>query len=151
SRPIQVVHSDLPTNNFNQLFANLADDASGARREQVYAAAVGGSMFARLLPPRTVTIATTFNAIGFLDHRPQTEIPDYILPMGPSRPRPGVAVSPEERDAFARQAAEDLVSFYRARADETVPGGKLLVASFGVNENHRACDGIYDVLNDSLV
>jgi hypothetical protein len=71
--------------------------------------------------------------------------------MGPGRPRPGVGVSQEERDAYAHQAAEDLIHFYRARADEIVPGGKLLVASFGVDENHRACDGPYDVLNDSLV
>jgi hypothetical protein len=98
-----------------------------------------------------VTIATTFNAIGFLDHRPQAEIPDSILPMGPGRPRPGAAVSEETRDAYASQAAEDLIHFYRARADETVPGGKLLVASFGVDERHRCCDGLYDVLNDSLV
>jgi hypothetical protein len=55
-RPIPVVHSDLPTNNFNQLFVNLAAaDAEVSPRAQVYAAAVGGSMFGPLMPPQTVT------------------------------------------------------------------------------------------------
>jgi hypothetical protein len=151
-QPIQVVHSDLPTNDFNQLFVNLA--AAGPARSphaQVYSAAVGGSMFEQLLPPATVTCATTFNAIGFLDHPSEVEIPDFILPMGPGRPRPGVAVSDEVRNAYAHQSAEDLTRFYRARADETVPGGKLLVATFGANECYRCCDGIYDVLNDALL
>jgi gibberellin A4 carboxyl methyltransferase len=152
SRPIQTIHGDLPTNNFNQLFVNLAAaDLSSASRSQVYSMAVGGSMFEQLLPPGTVNIAMTFNAVGWLDRLPQAEIADYIMPMGPSRQRPGVAVTEEARRLFANQAADDLVRFYRARAEETVSGGKLLNASFGADEHHRACDGIYDVLNDALL
>jgi hypothetical protein len=44
-----------------------------------------------------------------------------------------------------------LVRFYRARAAELVSGGKLLVASFGVNERYRCSDGIYDLINDALL
>jgi gibberellin A4 carboxyl methyltransferase len=151
-RPIQTIHSDLPTNNFNQLFASLAAaDLSSASQLPVYSMAVGGSMFEQLLPPGMVTIATTFNAIGYLDRQPQAEIADYILPMGPRRQRLGVTVTEEARKIFANQADDDLVRFYRARADETVSGGKLLVASFGADEHHRCCDGLYDVLNDALL
>src|SRR5262245_61986979 len=71
-RPIQTIYSDLYSNNFNQLFLNLA--AGEATQEQVYAAAVGGSMFQQLLPPQTVSIATTFNALGWLDRRPDVGI-----------------------------------------------------------------------------
>ncbi len=151
ARPIQTVHSDLPTNNFNQLFLNLSGAPPRGCHEQVYSSAVGGSMFQQLLPSQTVTIATTFNAIGYLECRPQTDIASYILPMGPGRSRPGVTVSAAEKRAYADQAAEDLINFYRARAEEINAGGALLVASFGTGERYRCCDGLYDVLNDALL
>jgi gibberellin A4 carboxyl methyltransferase len=151
-RPIQIFHSDLPTNNFNQLFASLgAVDPSFSPQARVNSAAVGDSMFEQLLPPRMVTIATTFNALGFLERRPQAEIPDYILPMGPGRPRPGVSVTSEARNVFANRAGDDLIRFYRARAEETVAGGKLLIATFGADEHYRCCDGLFDLLNDALL
>ncbi len=151
ANPIQVVFSDLPTNNFNTLFVNLARAGWTGSDAQVYSAATGGSMFRQLMPRETVTVATTFNALGFLDHRPDVEIPNYILPMGPSRPRPGVEVADSIRKAYAAQAATDLIAFYRARADELLPGGRLLAASFGIGERYRCCDGIYDVLYDALL
>jgi hypothetical protein len=151
-RPIQTVHSDLPTNNFNQLFANLFPGGQRVFAESdVYSAAVTGSMYDQLLPANTVSVATTYNAIGFLNERPAAPVPNFILPMGPGRPRPGVDISPEARESFAAQAHADLVRFYTARAAELMPGGKLLVATFGANEQYRACDGIYDVLNDALL
>jgi gibberellin A4 carboxyl methyltransferase len=151
-RPIQTIHSDLPTNNFNQLFVSLAAaDLCTGSQWAVYSMAVGGSMFEQLVPPETLTIATTFNAIGYLDRQPQAEIADYILPMGPRRQRLGVTVTEEARNIFANQADSDLIRFYRARADEIISGGKLLVASFGADEYHRCCDGLYDVLNDALL
>ena len=151
-RSIQTIHSDLPTNNFNQLFANLHPGGNSVfAAPDVFSAAVSGSMFDQLLPSNSVAVASTFNAIGFLNQRPATPVPDYILPMGPGRPRPGVDVSPEARQAYAAQARDDLVRFYEARAAEMITGGKLLVASFGSSERHRACDGIYDVVNDALL
>ncbi len=151
-RPIQTVHSDLPTNNFNQLFANLYPGGEPPFSEpDVFSAAVGGSMFDQLLPANTVTVATTFNAIGFQSRRIAVSLPDYILPMGPGRPRPGVDVAMEARQSYRAQAREDLARFYNARAAELIPGGKLLIACFGADERFRACDGLYDVLNDSLL
>jgi gibberellin A4 carboxyl methyltransferase len=151
-RPIQTVHSDLPTNNFNQLFANLYPIGQPVfPGPDVFSAAVGGSMFDQLLPPNTVAVASTYNAIGFLNRRPAVSLPDYILPMGPGRPRPGVDVALEALQTYAAQAREDLARFYSARATELVPGGKLLVASFGIDERYRTCDGLYDVLNDALL
>jgi gibberellin A4 carboxyl methyltransferase len=152
SRAIQTIHSDLPVNNFNQLFANLCPAGQPAFAfPDVFSAAVAGSMYEQLLPAKTVAVATTFNAIGWLDRLPDVAIPDYILPMGPGRPRPGVRVSPEARQAVAAQAKADLRRFYSARAAEMVPGGKLLVASFGSGDGARTCDGLYDVLNDALL
>ena len=151
-RTFLTVHSDLPTNDFSQLLQALgAKDTSVLGDENVYSAVVGGSMFDQLLPSRSTHIAMTFNAIGFLSRRPLDELPGYILPNGPSAVRGVGAVSDIERTAFATQALSDLNSFLRARSEELVPGGKLLIQVFSVGDTHRTCDGIYDVLNDAVL
>lgn len=152
ARPIQTIHSDLPTNDFSELFLHLAPpDGDVWETDNVFSAAVGGSMFDQLLPPGSVTVATTFNAIGFLSRRPVERLADYILPNGPSQ-RGGVgAVSGADRTAFAAQARADVTAFATARAAELVPGGKLLVQVFGAGDERRTCDGIYDVLNDAVL
>lgn len=151
TRPIQTIHSDLPTNDFSELFKRLRPEGRSVFGEAVQSAAVGGSMYDQLLPPRSVHFATTFNAIGFLGARPLDRLPGYILPNGPSRLRGVGAVAEAEHAAFEQQAARDLEAFLTARSAELVPGGKLLVEVFGAGAEHRTCDGIYDVLNDALL
>ncbi|WP_372574455.1 hypothetical protein [Ruegeria jejuensis] len=151
-RPIRTIHSDLPTNDFTDLFALLNPEAGSAfADDHVYSSAVAGTMFRQLLPPASVQMAMTFNAIGFLSRRPLDRLPGYILANGPSALNPVGHVSTAERAAFAQQADADLRSFARARAAELVPGGKLLIEVFGAGETLRTCDGIYDVLNDAVL
>jgi hypothetical protein len=151
-QPVQTIYNDLGSNNFNQLFANLEE----ARRDRlfsagVYSSAVGGSFYEPLLPPGTVHLATSFNAIHWLDRLPEVAMPDSVTYRRPHPPRPGNIVSPEATAAFSRQAEHDLVRFLECRARELVPGGKLLLA--GPGDSHQACiaDGIRDVLNDACL
>ena len=152
SGAIRTVHSDLPTNDFSQLFLKLRTEA-GQRSlgENVFPSAVAGSMYEQLLPSNTVSFASTFNAIGFLSRRPVPELPNYILPNGPSEISGKEMVSDELKSAFSRQASEDVASFLKVRAAELVTGGKLLVQVFGCTDDARTCDGIYDVLNDAVL
>jgi len=152
--PIQAFFDDLPTNDFNHLFRNLFDGSTPALRgPEIYTAALGGSAFGRLVPSCSLHVATTFNAIGFLERKPDAPLPGYILPMGPGprAPRKGVGVTDAEREPFARQAARDLEQFYGARAEELARGGKLLVPVSGRNESTSTSFGIYDVLSDALL
>jgi gibberellin A4 carboxyl methyltransferase len=152
SRPILTVHSDLPTNDFSTLFTDLRPDGPSVFGDpEVFSCAVGGSMFDRLLPPASLHLAFSFNAIGFLSRRPLERLPGYILPNGPSRIRGVGTVTEAERRIFSTQASRDVASFLRARAAELVPGGKLLIEVFGAGETLRTCDGIYDVLNDAVL
>jgi hypothetical protein len=151
-QPLQPVFSDLASNDFNQLFANLEE----ARRTRlfaagVYPAAVGGSFYGPLLPPGTVHLATCFNAIQFLDRLPDVPVPDFIAYRRPHSSRPGLAVSPEVTAAFRRQAEQDLVRFLECRAQELVPGGKLLLSSPGDTDEASVGDGFGDVLNDACL
>jgi hypothetical protein len=151
-QPVQTIYSDLATNNFNQLFANL-DEARrrGVFATDVYPSVVGGSFYSRLLPPGTVQLATSFNAIHWLDRLPAVRLLDGVVYRRPNPRRSGPALAPEVTAAFTRQAERDLVRFLDHRARELVPGGKLLLATPGDTEECRLSDGIADVLNDACL
>lgn len=152
SRPVETVHSDLPTNDFSTLLRTLRPDGRSVfGQERIYSSIAGGSMYDQLRPDQSVHFATTFNAIGFLSRRPVDTLPGYILPNGPSRTRANGFVSQEDQDAFAAQARQDVAAFLSARARELVPGGKLLVQVFGAAGEVRTCDGLYDLLNDAVL
>jgi hypothetical protein len=151
-QPLRTVYSDLASNNFNKLFANL----EAARRDSlfpagVYPSAVGGSFYDPLLPPGTVHLATSFNSIQWLDRLPAVPFPDRVAYLRPHPSRLGVSVSPEAMAAFQGQADQDLVRFLECRARELVPGGKLLLASPGDTDEVRVGDGFSDLLNDACL
>jgi hypothetical protein len=151
-QPVQTIYSDLPSNNFNQLFDNLEQArCAGLVPTGVYASAVAGSFYGPLLPPGTVHVATSFNSIHWLDHLPAEPVPDFVAYRRPHPPRSGLTVSPEATAAFKGQAEQDLVRFLECRARELVPGGKLLLAGPGDTDQARMSDGIADVLNDACL
>jgi hypothetical protein len=151
-QPVQTIYSDMASNNFNQLFANLEEARrAGFVPAGVYPSAVGGSFYGPLRPPGTVHLATCFNSIQWLDQLPPVPFPDGVAYRRPYPPRPGLVVSPEATAAFTRQAEQDLVRFLECRAEELVLGGKLLVASPGDTDRARVGDGVTDVLNDACL
>jgi hypothetical protein len=151
-RPLQTIYSDLASNNFNGLFANLEEARrAGHWATGVYPSAVGGSFYDPLLPLGTVHLATCFNAIHWLDRLPAVSLPNDVAYRRPHPPRPGLAVSAEVTAAFTRQAERDLVRFLECRAGELVPGGKLLLAGPGDTDEARVCDGLADILNDACL
>jgi gibberellin A4 carboxyl methyltransferase len=152
TRPIATIHSDLATNDFSALFTNLrVDGGSAFPFDKVYSLAVAGSMYDQLLPPASLCVATTFNAIGYFSRRPLERLPGFIQPNGPSAIRNIGTVTAQERAVFAQQATDDLSAFLTARAAELVPGGKLLVEVFGVSGGRCTGHGIYDALNDAIL
>jgi hypothetical protein len=152
-QPLQAIYSDLASNNFNQLFANLQEARrAGHFAAGVYSGAVGGSFYGPLLPPGTVHLATCFNAICWLDRLPAVPLTDFVAYRRPLPTQTGLAVSPPAATAaFTRQAEQDLVQFLGCRARELVSGGKLLLASPGDTDQVRLCDGLYDLLNDACL
>ncbi|MEM1059175.1 MAG: cyclopropane-fatty-acyl-phospholipid synthase [Verrucomicrobiota bacterium] len=151
STPLRLGLMDLPTNDFNQLFTNLFPGGQSALGDDVYPYAVGGSAFQRLAPARSLHLATTFNAISFLESRPATVPPKAVFPHPPRHPRAGVALTPEEQAPYREESARNLQAFYAARAEELVPGGKLLVQLFGRDDQAATCDGIQDIIGDTLL
>jgi hypothetical protein len=151
-QPVRTIYSDLHSNNFNQLFANLKEARrAGFFPADVYPGAVGGSFYGPLMPPGTTHLATSFNAINWLDELPAVPVSDFVAYRRPHPPRQGFVVAPEVSAAFRQQAERDLVRFLKCRARELVPGGKLLLASPGDTREVRVSDGLADVLNDACL
>jgi hypothetical protein len=149
-RPVWTFYSDLASNNFNQLFVNLSKSTDRFPAD-VYSAAAGGSFYGPLLPPASVNLATSFNAILWLDHLPAVPIPDFVVYHRPQPRRTAPGASPLATVAFRRQADQDLVRFLECRARELIPGGKLLLATPGDTDEVRVCDGLFDLLNDACL
>src|SRR5262249_8027520 len=106
-QPVRTIYSDLPSNNFNQLFVNLeAARRIGFFEAGVFPGAVGGSFYGPLLPPGTVHLATSFNAIHWLDRLPAVPMPDHVGYRRPHPSRPGPEVSLEATVTFQRQAEQ---------------------------------------------
>ncbi len=150
--PACIFFSDLPTNDFNQLFSNLSPAGPPPFADlNVFPAALGSSAYQLVVPPRSLHVATSFNMIGWLDSKPDAPLPRFIGPMGPMIPNERVSVTDAEREPFRLQAETDLRAFYRARAEELVPGGKLLLQVFGRTETHSTSHGLYDAISDALL
>ncbi len=152
TQPIWSVFSDLSTNNFNQLFANLVrDHALPGAAEGVFSAAVGGSFYETLFPPATVQLAMSFNAVLWLDRLPAEPLEDFVVYLGARPHRPDVRVPPATAQAFAQQARGNLERFLRCRASELASGGRLLVAQPGSDHTYCTGAGLYDLVHDACL
>ncbi len=122
--PIDIVHVDLPGNDFAALFTLIVEDPSSylAGEKLVFPMAIGRSHFGPVLPPGRVHLGWSSNALHWLSRTP-AHAPDH-----------GWAVFSrvaEVRDAVDRQLELDWRAFLQARAAELRPGGRLICQFMG--------------------
>ncbi len=119
-RAIQVVHTDLPNNDFSGLFETLQSDPDSYLHGQtaMFASAVGESFYDQLLPSGTVTLGWSSWSVHWLSRTPAI-IPDHLQ----------VAYSKDAaaRAAYEKQGADDWRAFLVHRGQELRPGGRLVV------------------------
>ena len=145
-RPISVVHTDLPGNDFDALFQMLVSDPGSYLREDsaIFPSAIGRSFYEQIMPTSSVTLGWSSWAVQWLSRVPAL-IPDQVQ----------VAYSRDAatRAVFSRQAAEDWRVFLSHRAAELKPGGQLVILSMAVDDQgdfgyRAAVDAIYGGLED---
>lgn len=153
SQPIQPILSDLPTSDYNRLFANIFPPKGPAfSQPMVYPCMIAGSGYEQLMPHGSTHVVTTFNMLGWLSRRPSGRLPSYVAAVGPSPYAVGAdyAVSAEETAAIHQLAEQDMADFFRARAAEIPSGGLLLIQVFGSGEEHSTGHGICDAFHNAL-
>jgi hypothetical protein len=135
--PILAVHNDVPTSDFSQLFRNIAAPEGYLELGPVYPAAVAGSFFSQVLPPRTVHAGMCSNAAHWLREQPRVSTPHGMYFSEAT----GAA-----RHELAEQAARDWVAFLTARAAELAEGGHLLVQGIGTTDGHVSAASLLQVM-----
>ena len=125
---VLVTHTDVPDNDFTELFRTLGEDPDTYLKKDnaCFASAVGRSFYSQIVPSNSVNLAWSAWAIQWLGRTPMP-VPDHVL----------VAHSDDTdvRAAYARQAAFDWHEFVAFRGRELSPGGRLVVMTMGIGED----------------
>jgi hypothetical protein len=141
-RPISVVHTDIPSNDFSTLFENVEQSAGTYLHQPgVFAFAAGRSFYERIFPDASVTLGWSGIAVHWLSRVPEP-VPDHVY---------CAFATGDARAALAAQSADDWRAFLTARAAELVAGGQIVVVGGAASDDGTSgAEALMDALNDSL-
>ena len=131
SRPIELVYTDLPRNDFSELFriihgqTDIRSYLSEVDNVFVYASA--SSFHRAIFPPASLDLGFSSTASHYISKVP-CDISDHVHMVG---------AKGAERARFAAQGQEDWQTMLLARARELVVGGRLCLFNFGIDEEGR--------------
>jgi hypothetical protein len=139
SRPLSMVYTDLPRNDFSQIFQivhGLTDIAAyAADIDNLYVYTSGTSFHQRLFPQGVLNFGFSATSSHYLSARPGP-ITDHVHMVGAS----GV-----ERAAYAEQGRADWSRILLNRAADLVSGGRLVLINFCRDEEGRYLGGTQGV------
>ncbi|KAL3751285.1 hypothetical protein ACJRO7_012152 [Eucalyptus globulus] len=145
----QAIFNDLPTNDFNTLFANLPPE-----RQQYFALAAPGSFHSRLLPSTSLHFAYSSFTLHFLS-QPTQEILDESSRAWNGERIHYVSSAAEVIGAYSAQFGRDIDAFLRARAEEMVGGGLVFIVVPGepdlVHDSQTTIGSEIELLGSCLV
>jgi hypothetical protein len=121
---IQVVHTDLPANDFSSLFETVVHDPASYLRPGVHALAAGRSFYEQLLPSGTVSLGWSSITVHWLSAAP--------APMAAGIWSP--SATPDVQAAWRERSARDWRAFLDARAAELLPGARLVIVGSGAGD-----------------
>ena len=131
SRPIEMIYTDLPRNDFSQVFQmihGLTDTRSYYDEiDDLYVYASGTSFHQPIVPPGTLNLGFSATASHYVSKTP-CNISNHVHMVG---------AEGDERTAFAAQGARDWETMLVWRARELVAGGRLCLFNFGIDEEGR--------------
>ena len=132
-RQIVVTYTDLPSNDYSQLFKNMAgmtdtpEFTYAKDFDDVFVHGSGTSFHQQILPDDTLNIGFSATAMHWISDRP-CMIGNHVHMVGSEG---------ETRDKFAVQAAKDWEGILLARAAELAVGGRFVFMNFCIDEEGR--------------
>ena len=135
SRPLSMVYTDLPRNDFSQIFQivhGLTDiPAYAPDIDNLYVYTSGTSFHQRLFPKGALNFGFSATASHYLSARPGP-LTDHVHMVG---------ASGAERAAYAEQGRADWSRILLNRAADLAPGGRLVLINFCRDEQGRYLGG----------
>lgn len=118
-RFVEVIHTDLPSNDFTSLFTALENEPQSYMRgaEGIFPSAVGRSYYEALLPPGRVHLGWNSWTMQWMSQHP-IDIPDHIFGLH--------SKFEKVHDSLLQQQARDWRLFLERRAVELRADGRLL-------------------------
>ncbi|KAH6817144.1 hypothetical protein C2S51_000747 [Perilla frutescens var. frutescens] len=127
SLEFQVLFNDQTANDFNTLFASLPQPRS------YFAAAVPGSFYGRLFPSSSIHVVFSSSSLHWLSRVPPELQAKDSPAWNPGKIHyTGGAASDAVVKAYADQFEEDMEVFLKARGEEIVGGGLIIMIMPGV-------------------
>jgi len=133
SRPIEILYTDLASNDFSTLFRTMqgmqGDTAHAYQNsyENVFVHGCGTGFHQQLMADASLCLGFSATAMHYVSEKP-CEIEDHVHMVG---------ATPQERLKFSAQAAADWERILLARAAELAPGGRFICLNFGIDEKGR--------------
>ena len=145
--PIEVIHTDLPSNDLSALFTALQDDADSymAGQSSVFPAAIGRNYFEPLFAPGTVHLGWNTFSMQWMSRSP-AHVTDHVLA--------GLSKQPNVIAEVKSQQADDWQRFLKVRAHEMRRNAKLLTAftaqSDGASGWEWLCGELWAAIEDQV-
>ena len=131
SRPIEIVYTDLPRNDFSQLFRTIHNQTELSSYygevERIFPFASGTSFHERIFPDNSLDLAFSATASHYISKIPGT-ISDHVHMVG---------ARGAERQAYEELGRREWARLLALRAEELAPGGMLVFLNFGIDEQGR--------------
>jgi hypothetical protein len=131
NRPIEICYTDLPRNDFTQLFQMIHGQTDIVsyypQIDNLFVFASGTSFHEAIFPRRSLSLGFSATASHYLARTP-CNITDHVHMVG---------ASGTERDAYIEQGRTDWEKMLLARSRELCLGGRLCLFNFGIDEAGR--------------
>ena len=131
SRPIQMVYTDLPRNDFSQVFQNIHGQTDIETYidaiDNLFVFASATSFHKPIFPAGTLNLGFSATASHYISEQPGV-ISNHVHMVG---------AAGAERDAYVEQGRLDWERMLLNRAADLAPGGRLALFNFGIDEEGR--------------
>ncbi len=141
--PIDVTHTDLPTNDWSTVFQTVlsSPDSYMAGESNVICFASGTSIYQQIFPPNHITVGYSAITEHWLSCKP-CNIPNEIW---------SVRATGQVRETWAAQARADWRAFLQYRALEMQPSAQLIIIGSGADaKGNSGAEGLIDLANHIL-